>query len=111
MFLYKSIKIPLIVFLMTIFLSLSNAEDINSNDIDIINNTDDNYMTTFSLLRDETGTILQSDYLNFLRLSILEQPEYSFSVSTVIEKDMLVKYENRTRYPDLSLRVINDKNT
>ncbi len=109
MFLYKSINISLIAFLMTVSLSFSSAEDINLNDIDIINNTDNNYMTTFSLLRDETGTILQSDYFEFLRLSILEQPEYSFSVSTVIEKDMLVKYENRTRYPDLSLRVINDK--
>ena len=44
---------------------------------------------TFSLLRDETGTILQNDYFEFIRMSILEQPEYSHSISSVEEKNML----------------------
>ncbi len=64
---------------------------------------------TFSSLRDEINNIDQSDYYNFLRISIVEQPEYSYSISTVTEKNMLLKYEKRHRFPELSLRVINDK--
>ncbi len=64
---------------------------------------------TFSSLRDEIINTVQSDYYDFLRISIVEQPEYSYSISTVTEKNMLLKYEKRQRFPDLSLRVINDK--
>tara|TARA_B100000579_G_scaffold420427_1_gene420147 strand:- start:6102 stop:7445 length:1344 start_codon:yes stop_codon:yes gene_type:complete len=64
---------------------------------------------TFSSLRSETSTINQEDYYDFIRISIIEQPEYSFALSSMEEKNMLVKYQQRHRFPDLSFRVINDR--
>ena len=63
---------------------------------------------TFSKINNSIATVNQTDYLNFLRVSILDQPEYSYSVSTVTEKDMSLRFAKRNRYPDLSLRIIND---
>ena len=63
---------------------------------------------TFSKINNSIATVNQTDYLNFLRVSILDQPEYSYSVSTVTEKDMSLRFAKRSRYPDLSFRIIND---
>ena len=63
---------------------------------------------TFSNLEDITPTIGQSDYLNFLRVSIIAQPEYLYAISTVTEKDMSLKFAKRNRFPDLSFNIIND---
>ena len=93
-----------------LFLGLIIVFDVLYADDSLLENNEQNSFTpTFSLLRNETGTILQNDYFEFIRMSILEQPEYSFSISSVEEKNMLLKYEKRTRFPDLSFRVINDK--
>jgi len=63
---------------------------------------------TFSNLEDITPTIGQIDYLNFLRVSIIAQPEYLYAISTVTEKDMSLKFAKRNRFPDLSFNIIND---
>ena len=64
--------------------------------------------TTFSKIDPSIPLLSEVDYLNFIRISILEQPEYLYSISTVEEKNMSVKFAKRSRFPELSLRVIND---
>tara|TARA_B100000212_G_C27369233_1_gene531806 strand:+ start:946 stop:2307 length:1362 start_codon:yes stop_codon:yes gene_type:complete len=64
---------------------------------------------TFYYLRSEIATINQNEFFDFLRMSIIQQPEYSYAMSDVVEKKMLLKFQQRHRYPDLSLRLINDK--
>jgi len=64
---------------------------------------------TFFSLKDNYATIQELDYFNFLRISIIEQPEYAYSISDVTEKGMLVKFQKRNRYPELSGRIINDR--
>ena len=57
-----------------------------------------NSAPTFFSLRDERENISQNDYYDFIRTSIIEQPEYAYSISTVAEKNMLLKFQQRTRY-------------
>ncbi len=87
-----------------IFLSNSSLFANMDNDYPEIKNK-----PTFFSLRKETSTINEVEFFNFLRMSIIEQPEYSFAVSDVLEKKMLLKFQQRHRYPDLSVRLINDK--
>lgn len=63
---------------------------------------------TFSNISPGVITISEQEYFDFLRISILEQPEYLFSVSEVTEKNMSLKFAQRNRWPELSVRVIND---
>ena len=63
---------------------------------------------TFSNISPGVITISEQEYFDFLRISILEQPEYLFSVSEVTEKNMFLKFAQRNRWPELSVRVIND---
>lgn len=74
----------------------------------LIDNNLDLSPTFFSIQEDET-TIAEVDYFNFLRISIIEQPEYAYSISDVTEKGMLLKFQQRNRFPELSARVINDR--
>ena len=67
-----------------------------------------NNYRTFSKVDPSIPLISEIDYLNFLRISIIDQPEYLYSVSTVKEKDMSVRFARRSRLPDLSMRIIND---
>ena len=67
-----------------------------------------NNYRTFSKVDPSIPLISEIDYLNFLRISIIDQPEYLYSVSTVKEKNMSVKFAKRSRLPDLSMRIIND---
>ena len=97
------------VFLFSFLMVLLPLETANSNDFGDSNTQFVSNAPTFSSLRNESGTVLQNEYFEFIRMSIIEQPEYSFSISSVEEKNMLLTYEKRTRLPDLSVRVINDK--
>ncbi len=72
-----------------------------------LSEANDNYKT-FSKVDPSIPLINEIDYLNFLRISIIDQPEYLYSVSTVKEKDMSVRFAERSRLPDLSMRIIND---
>ncbi len=63
---------------------------------------------TFSNISPGVITISEQEYFDFLRISILEQPEYLFSVSEVTEKNMSLKFAQRNRWPELSVRIIND---
>ncbi len=92
------LAIPLIV----------KSEDTVYNNQDKIS-LNPNLAPTFFSLRSERENIAQENYYDFIRSSIIEQPEYAYSISTVTEKNMLLKFEQRTRFPDLSFKVINDE--
>ena len=96
--------------IVLLFFQSLNANPIDKASIDgVVVENQASFSPTFSSLRSEGKTSSQIEYYDFLKMSIIEQPEYSHSISTVTEKNMLLKYEQRMRFPDLSLRVINDK--
>lgn len=64
---------------------------------------------TFSSLESLGPTISEEEYYDYIRVSILNQPEYAYALSNMSEKNMLLKFEKRHRLPSLDLRVINDK--
>ena len=52
---------------------------------------------TFSNISPGVITISEQEYFDFLKISILEQPEYLFSVSEVTRKNMFLKFAQRNR--------------
>ncbi len=64
---------------------------------------------SFSKLRSITSTINEIEYFNFIRMSVLDQPEYLYANSNVKEKNQILKFQERKRFPELSLRIINDR--
>jgi hypothetical protein len=64
---------------------------------------------TFSKLNSIAPTINQETYFDFIRSSILDQPEFLYANSNLEEKNQSLKFARRQMLPELSLRVINDK--
>ncbi len=90
--------------LLTFFLNKNVAANSN-NLVSEAKNRD----LTFSSVRSLKSTINQFEYFNFIRASIIEQPEYAYALSNVNEKDMMLRFQKRNRLPNLSLSIINDK--
>jgi outer membrane protein TolC len=97
----KKIKLLLIVLLNILITSYSFAEDRD--------NLESNNGLTFSMLSDDINTSTEESYFEFIRASILIQPEFSYANSNVEEKNQSLKFAKRQRFPELSMRVINDK--
>ena len=55
------------------------------------------------------NSISEFDYYDFLRDSIITQPEYLYANLKALEKDADLKYSRRQRFPELSVQVINDQ--
>ena len=64
--------------------------------------------SSFDQLKGLFPIILEENYIDFIRVSIVNQPEYLFAVSTVEEKNMSLKYARRERLPELNFQLIND---
>ena len=64
---------------------------------------------SFSKLRSLTSTINETDYFDFIRISVVTQPEYLYANSNVLEKNEILKFSKRKRFPELNVRVINDR--
>jgi len=95
----------LLVFLFTFnFWNYSFGQETNS----LIESKKDSQSETFSSLRGVTSTLNEQSYFDFIRSSIISQPEYLMAVSGVEEKDMSLKFANRQRFPELSFQIIND---
>ena len=62
-----------------------------------------------SKLRSLTSTISEIDYFDFIRISVVTQPEYLYANSNVLEKKESLKFSKRKRFPELNVRVINDR--
>lgn len=67
------------------------------------------YKPTFFDVRSISPTINEEEYFDFLRISVLTQPEYLYANSNDIEKSESLKFAKRQRLPELSVKVINDK--
>tara|TARA_B110000003_G_scaffold243366_1_gene251762 strand:- start:199 stop:1551 length:1353 start_codon:yes stop_codon:yes gene_type:complete len=63
---------------------------------------------SFSKINLGSSTINESDYYDFLRESIIKQPEFLYANSNFIEKNQSLKYAQRQRWPELSVKIIND---
>ena len=64
---------------------------------------------TFSEIEVIENILSESEYFDFIRANVINQPEYQYSQSDIFEKNQLVKFAKRQRLPDLSTRVINDQ--
>tara|TARA_B100000963_G_scaffold194636_1_gene169321 strand:- start:14850 stop:16202 length:1353 start_codon:yes stop_codon:yes gene_type:complete len=64
---------------------------------------------SFSMLEKDFQSIDEDSYFDFIRASILTQPEFMYANSNVEEKSQSLKFAKRQRFPELSMRVINDK--
>lgn len=51
----------------------------------------------------------EEQYIDFLREIILEQPEFSYANFILNEARMNLKYSRRQRFPELSIRLVNDE--
>ena len=98
-----------IIWYLTVFLVFSFLQTNLNHANDETNKVYQSSKPTFYSLRSEVATISENDFFDFLRMSIIQQPEYSYALSDVEEKKMLLKFQQRHRYPDLSFRLINDK--
>ena len=69
------------------------------------------FAQNFSFTSIEEFSELESEdqYLEFLRETILEQPEFSYATAILNEAEMNLRFNRRQRLPELSLRVINDE--
>ena len=92
-----------------LFLLLLNNGSVLSDEYTSEKENSSNEVITYNNIRGLFSTITQNEYLNFIRTSIIEQPEYLFSISQVSEKNMSLKYANRLRWPELSFQIINDQ--
>jgi hypothetical protein len=78
--------------------SISCADEVNFDQMSL----------TFSSIDLESNTIDADTYYDFLRQSIITQPEFLYASSNFIEKDQQLKFSKRQRWPELSARIIND---
>ena len=99
------IKLYKNIFLLFLILNFSNFSAYAENTVDTVFNK--NKIVTFSLLKHE-NTVGEIDYFDFLRSSIITQPEFLFANLQSIEKSENLKYAQRQRWPELNARVIND---
>tara|TARA_B110000444_G_scaffold261018_1_gene310508 strand:+ start:6584 stop:7936 length:1353 start_codon:yes stop_codon:yes gene_type:complete len=63
---------------------------------------------SFSKIDLNSITISESDYFDFIRESIITQPEFLYAQSNFIEKNQSLKFAKRQRWPELSVKIIND---
>ena len=96
-------NIFLLPFLLSFYLSEVNSSEINSL-------TDSNIQPSLSFSGFETGTgiISEDEYFNFIRDSIITQPEFLYANSNYIEKNQTLKFSKRQRWPEISTRIVND---
>ena len=72
----------------------------------LFDNSDKTSSLSFSKIAMETEMIGEDEYFDFLRVSIIEQPEFLYANSTFIEKNQSLKFTKRQRWPELSTRII-----
>ena len=105
---FKVINFSTILFFLIIILSNNLLANDEINNTESIDKNLTNQPKTFSYIKEISPVINELDYFNFIRISIVSQPEYLYAVSTAQEKNMSLKYARRSRFPELSFRIIND---
>ena len=97
--LYKHILFLFLIFIFSNFVTYAEDKDLEIND--------NNRIITFSLLK-HGDTVNEIDYYDFIRSSIITQPEFLFANLQSIEKNENLKYAQRQRWPELNTKIIND---
>lgn len=92
---YRFFYFLIFIFVFSSFIS-ANESQVNNDNL------------TFSSIDLESQTIDAETYYEFIRASIITQPEFLYANSNYIEKDEQLKFTKRQRWPDLSVRIIND---
>lgn len=99
---FSNIKFILIFLSLILFnTSFGHAETDNEKKV--------NNGLSFSMLNKYFRTTEEENYFSFLRENIITQPEFLYANSNVEEKNQSLKFAKRQRFPELSMRIINDK--
>ncbi len=64
---------------------------------------------SFSSISEESKSLNEEEYLEFIKEHIFNQPEFQFASAMQNEKRFLLKSANRERFPSISGRIINDE--
>ena len=99
----KKVIITSILLLFAALVSKVNASEIPKQTNQFIG------IKTFSEIEVIEDILSESEYFDFIRANVINQPEYQYSQSDIFEKNQLVKFAKRQRLPDLSTRIINDQ--
>ena len=80
----------------------ASTKSYNQNDVE-------EKLISFSNLEDLTATFDEESYINTIRESVINQPEYRSSIALSEEKRLLLANARREFFPTLSSRIINDE--
>ena len=105
---FSSLKIQKVIITSILLLFVSLVSKVNATDIPKQTNQFIG-IKTFSEIEVIENILSESEYFDFIRANVINQPEYQYSQSDIFEKNQLVKFAKRQRLPDLSTRVINDQ--
>jgi hypothetical protein len=64
---------------------------------------------TFIEIKEISLFLDQNDYIDFIRSSLFQQPEFSYATSLSAEQEFNLKYAQRGRFPSISGNIINDE--
>ena len=64
---------------------------------------------TYTVVEDISPFISEDDYIDFIRSSLFQQPEFKYAVSLTAEQEFNLKYAKRGRFPSISGNIINDE--
>ena len=105
MFLKNQILVFSLVFINLTTASFSEeviSKSYNQNDVK-------EKLISFSNLENLTNTFDEESYINTIRESVINQPEYRSSIALSEEKRLLLANAKREFFPTLSSRIINDE--
>lgn len=64
---------------------------------------------TYSNIKEITPLIEEDDYIDLIRSSLFEQPEFKYATALSSEQEFNLKYAKRGRFPSISGNIINDE--
>lgn len=68
-----------------------------------------NANTTYTKIKEINLLIDEDSYIDFIRTSIFDQPEFKYAVSLSAEQEFNLKYAKRGRFPSISGNIVNDE--
>lgn len=65
--------------------------------------------TTYTKIKEINLLIDEDSYIDFIRTSIFDQPEFKYAVSLSAEQGFNLKYAKRGRFPSITGNIVNDE--
>ena len=65
--------------------------------------------TTYTKIKEINLLIDEDSYIDFIRTSIFDQPEFKYAVSLSAEQEFNLKYAKRGRFPSITGNIVNDE--